>query len=151
MEELRIRPIRNGTVIDHIPRGQALNVLNILGVDSSTRDIVSVAMNVPSDKIGRKDIVKVEGREIASEEADLISLIAPNATVNQIRDYEVEEKYGVSIPDEIEGVIECPNNGCITNTNEPVGTRFTVLGTGELQCDYCESVITDDVARYLIK
>ncbi|MFP4188799.1 MAG: aspartate carbamoyltransferase regulatory subunit, partial [Halobacteriales archaeon] len=39
MEELKIRPIRNGTVVDHIPRGQALNVLRVLGVDSSTRDV----------------------------------------------------------------------------------------------------------------
>ena len=63
MEELRIRPIRDGTVIDHIERGMALEVLGILGVDSSTRDVVSVAMNVPSGRMGRKDVVKVEKPE----------------------------------------------------------------------------------------
>lgn len=148
MEELRIRPIRNGTVIDHIARGQALNVLRILGVDSSTRDVVSVAMNVQSEKLGRKDVVKVEGREIDSREADLVSLIAPDATVNVVRDYEVQEKYSVGMPGVIRGVIRCPNGNCITNTREPVETEFDVLD-GELRCVYCEKVIRGEIADYL--
>lgn len=148
MEELRIRPIRNGTVIDHIARGQALNVLRILGVDSGTRDVVSVAMNVQSGKLGRKDVVKVEGREIDSREADLVSLIAPDATVNVVRDYEVQDKYSVSMPGVIEGVIRCSNMNCITNTREPVETRFDVLD-GELRCVYCEKVIRGDIAEHL--
>lgn len=148
MEELRIRPIRNGTVIDHIRRGQALNVLRILGVDSGTRDVVSVAMNVQSEKLGRKDVVKVEGREIDSKEADMISLIAPDATVNVVRDYEVQEKYSVRMPDRIVGVIECPNSNCITNTREPVETEFDVLES-ELRCVYCEKVIRGEIADYL--
>ncbi len=148
MEELKIRPIEDGTVIDHIPRGQSLNVLRVLGVDTSTRDVVSVAMNVPSDAMGRKDIVKVEDREIGSKEADIIALIAPDATVNVVRDFEVRDKYEVSMPDEIRGVLNCPNPNCITNTREPVETVFDVRD-GEIRCDYCGTVLTDEVAEYL--
>ncbi len=148
MEELKIQPIRNGTVVDHIPQGQALNVLRVLGVDSATRDVVSVAMNVPSDEMGRKDIVKVEDRRIDSKEADLIALIAPDATVNVVDDYDVTEKHDVSMPDEIRGVLACPNPSCITNTREPVETVFDVRDD-EIRCEYCGTVLTDEIAEHL--
>lgn len=149
MEELRIRPIRDGTVIDHIERGRALEVLKILGVDSSTRDVVSVAMNVPSERMEVKDVVKVEGREIDSTEADIIALIAPRATVNVVSEYDVQEKYSVSMPTEITGVLECPNPSCITNGGEPVETSFEVGGEAELRCSYCDEVLDDEVAEYI--
>jgi aspartate carbamoyltransferase regulatory subunit len=148
MKEMKIRPIEDGTVIDHIPRGQALNVLRVLGVDSSTRDVVSVAMNVPSDAMGRKDIVKVEDREIGSKEADIIALIAPEATVNVVRDFDVSEKYEVSMPEEVRGVLDCPNPNCVTNTREPVETVFDVRD-GEIRCEYCGTVLSDEVAKHL--
>lgn len=149
MEELRIRPIRDGTVIDHIERGRALEVLRVLGVDSSTRDVVSVAMNVPSEKMGAKDVVKVEGREIGSTEADVIALISPEATVNVVREYDVQDKYSVSMPEDISGVLECPNPSCITNGGEPVETRFEVKGDAELRCSYCDEVLDDEVSKYI--
>ena len=89
--ELRVSKIRDGTVIDHIAGGQALNVLAILGVDAASGDTVSVAMNVPSDRLGTKDIVKVEGRELSQDEVDVLSLIAPAATINIVRDFDVVE------------------------------------------------------------
>ena len=142
MEELKIRPIENGTVIDHIPRGQALNVLRVLGVDSSTREVVSVAMNVPSDAMGRKDIVKVEDSEIGSKEAEIIALIAPDATINIIRDYEVVEKQRIDRPESVEGVLACPNRNCITSGSEPIRTRFAVLDEG-LRCHYCGEIVRE--------
>ena len=74
----------NGTVIDHIEAGQALNVLKILGISGHTKDVVSLLMNVPSGAMEAKDVVKVEGRELESEEVDTIALIAPRATINII-------------------------------------------------------------------
>ncbi|MHC1582177.1 MAG: aspartate carbamoyltransferase regulatory subunit, partial [Candidatus Syntropharchaeia archaeon] len=76
-KELRVRSIQNGTVIDHIAAGQALNVLKILGITGKTDTVVSMAMNVPSSIMGKKDIVKIENRELLSEEVDKIALIAP--------------------------------------------------------------------------
>ncbi|MDM7913205.1 MAG: aspartate carbamoyltransferase regulatory subunit, partial [Methanotrichaceae archaeon] len=107
--ELRVKPIKNGTVIDHIAGGQALNVLKILGISGTTDATVSVVMNVESKKLGKKDIVKVEDRELKEEEVNKIALIAPAATINIIRDYSVVEKRTVDLPDEIVGVVRCQN------------------------------------------
>ena len=75
--ELRVSKIRNGTVIDHLAAGQALNVLALLGIDGSGGESVSIGMNVPSDKLAKKDIVKVEDRELSQSEVDVLAVIAP--------------------------------------------------------------------------
>src|SRR6056297_83688 len=117
--ELRVSKIRSGTVIDHVTAGQALNVLAILGIDGSEGEEVSIGMNVPSDRLGRKDVVKVEGRELSQDEVDVLSLIAPEATINIVRDYDVVEKHRLERPEEVVGVLSCPNLDCITNASEP--------------------------------
>lgn len=150
--ELKVKPIRNGTVIDHIEGGQALNVLKILGISGTTDAMVSVVMNVAGRKIGTKDIVKVENRELKQEEVDKISLIAPKATINIIRNFEVVDKYNVDLPDEIVGVVRCLNPNCISNTQEPIKSRMGVEVKNPvlLRCAYCEKPITEMIADYLI-
>jgi aspartate carbamoyltransferase regulatory subunit len=146
--ELRVNKIENGTVIDHIAGGQALNVLAILNIDGSGDDVVSIGMNVPSDRLGQKDVVKVEGRELSQSEVDVLSLIAPAATINIIRGYEVAEKHRVERPEEVVGVLNCPNPNCITNADEPVDSRFAVLADG-VRCHYCETILRDDIADHI--
>ncbi len=146
--ELRVSKIRNGTVIDHVEGGQALNVLAILGIDGSEGLGVSIGMNVPSDRLGRKDVVKVEGRELSQSEVDVLSLIAPEATINIIRDFEVVEKNRVTRPNRVTGVLSCPNRNCITNADEPVETSFEVVADG-VRCDYCSTIIRDRLADHI--
>ncbi|MXV64225.1 aspartate carbamoyltransferase regulatory subunit [Natronorubrum sp. JWXQ-INN-674] len=146
--ELRVSKIRSGTVIDHVRGGQALNVLAILGIDGSDGEEVSVGMNVPSDRLARKDIVKVEGRELSQDEVDVLSLIAPDATINIVRDYEVIEKHRVERPGAVEGVLSCPNPGCITTGGEPVVSRFEVLDDG-VRCAYCETIVRRGIASLI--
>jgi aspartate carbamoyltransferase regulatory subunit len=146
--QLRVSKIRDGTVIDHVTAGQALNVLAILDIDGSGGEAVSVGINVPSDRLGRKDIVKVEGRELSQDEVDVLSLIAPDATINIVREYEVVEKHRVERPDRVTGVLECPNRACITNADEPVPATFAVLADG-VRCVYCETIMREDVADYI--
>jgi aspartate carbamoyltransferase regulatory subunit len=146
--ELRVSKIRNGTVIDHVAAGQALNVLAILGIDGTAGESVSVGMNVPSDRLGRKDIVKVEDRELSQSEVDVLSLIAPEATINIVRDYEVVEKNRVERPDRVVGVLSCPNHNCITNAEEPVDSEFTVIPDG-LRCEYCGTFVRDSFADHI--
>ena len=146
--ELRVSKIRSGTVIDHVRGGQALNVLAILDIDGSEGEEVSVGMNVPSDRLARKDIVKVEGRELSQDEVDVLSLIAPDATINIVRDYEVIEKHRVEPPEIVEGVLSCPNAGCITVSGEPVSSRFEVLEDG-VRCDYCGTIVRDEIAALI--
>ncbi|WP_276271394.1 aspartate carbamoyltransferase regulatory subunit [Haloarcula litorea] len=148
-QQLRVSKIRNGTVIDHIAGGQSLNVLAILGIDGTSGDSVSVAMNMPSDRLGKKDIVKVEGRELSQDEVDVLSLIAPAASINIIREYDVVEKHRVERPEVVEGVLECPNRGCITTEDEPVDSRFAVVDDG-VRCEYCDTIIRDDIAEHIV-
>ena len=146
--ELRVSKIRDGTVIDHITAGQALNVLAILGIDGSGGETVSVGMNVPSDRLGRKDIVKVEGRELSPEEVDVLSLIAPAASINIVRGFEVVEKSRVERPEVVSGVLSCPNANCISTEGEPVESRFEVLDEG-VRCGYCDTIVREDIAELI--
>ncbi|WP_254274126.1 aspartate carbamoyltransferase regulatory subunit [Haloarcula marina] len=147
--KLRVSKIRNGTVIDHIAGGQALNVLAILGIDGTSGESVSVAMNMPSDRLGKKDIVKVEGRELSQNEVDVLSLIAPAASINIVRDYEVVEKHRVERPEVVVGVLECPNHNCITTEDEPVESRFAVVDDG-VRCEYCDTIIRNDLPAHIL-
>jgi aspartate carbamoyltransferase regulatory subunit len=150
MKELKIQPIKNGTVIDHITAGNAVKVLHILGIPKSFSSTVSVAMNVRS-KYGKKDIVKVENRELDPHEVDKIALIAPKATINIIRDYEVAEKHKVKLPEEVIGIVCCSNPTCVSNSKEPVKSRFIVLKKDPIQikCYYCERE-PEDIAERII-
>lgn len=144
--ELRVSKIENGTVIDHIAAGQAVTVLAILGIDGARGEEVSVGINVPSDRLGRKDIVKVEGRELNQDEVDVLSLIAPAASINIVREYDVIEKARVTSPETVSGVLSCPNTNCISTGREPVESRFEVLGEA-VRCVYCETIIREDLPR----
>jgi len=149
---LVISKIRDGTVIDHITAGEAINVLRILGITGSTTECLSIATNVAS-RHGKKDIVKIENRELRKEEVDRIALIAPNATINIIRNYEVFEKKGVHIPEVLIGVVRCPNPECISNTREPIESKFDVLEDRVLRCKYCDWRIprlSRDITGYII-
>ncbi|MFW6122135.1 MAG: aspartate carbamoyltransferase regulatory subunit [Petrotogales bacterium] len=150
MKKLKITPIKNGTVIDHITPGSAVKVLHILKIPESTSSVVSVAINVKS-KIGKKDIVKIENRELDTREVDKIALIAPKATINIIRDYEVVEKHRAQLPDEIVGIVKCSNPTCISNAREPVKSRFLLVcdAPPRIKCYYCERE-TEDIAERII-
>ena len=150
---LKVQAIENGTVIDHIKAGQALNVLRILGIAADCRGTVSFVMNAPGAK-GRKDVVKIEGRALNVEELNKISLIAPNATVNIIRDFVVLQKKKVVLPSYVEGVVRCINPNCISNSREPIKSKFSVVRSEEggvvLRCLYCEHVISKNIAEHLV-
>jgi aspartate carbamoyltransferase regulatory subunit len=136
---LRVSKIKNGTVIDHITGGHALDVIKILGITGRTGGVVTVAMNIPSKKLGAKDMVKVEGRELKSEEVDKIALLAPHATINIIRNYEAVEKQRVKLPSVIRGIVNCANPACVSNSDEPVQSTFYVEREEplRLKCHYC--------------
>jgi aspartate carbamoyltransferase regulatory subunit len=150
MKELKVTPIKNGTVIDHIPHGLALKVLHFLKIAEETSSAVSVAMNVKS-MMGKKDIVKIENKELDEREVNKISLIAPKATINIIRNYEVIKKHRVQLPDEIVGIVKCSNPTCISNSREPVESRFILVSKDppHIKCYYCERE-TEDIAERII-
>ena len=141
---LHVSKIKDGTVIDHITAGHALDVLKILGITNFNSGVsVTVAINVPSKKIGVKDIVKVEGRELDTEEVDKIALLAPHATINIIRNYMVTEKQVVKLPEILHGIVKCANPNCISNSNEPIIPTFYVENEEpiQLRCHYCSRIM----------
>ena len=138
--ELIVSKIENGTVIDHIPAGRALAVLRVLGITGKEGMRVALVMNVESSKLGKKDIVKIEGRELTPEEVNIISAVAPTATINIIRNFEVVKKFKVSPPEVIKGRFKCKNPTCITNApREPVEPTFYLVRKEPplFVCAYC--------------
>ena len=137
----RVTAIKNGTVIDHIPAGQALKVLELLNLSSDTSVPVSLVMNVPSKKMGGKDIIKVEDRELTQSELDRLALVAPDSSIAIIRAYSVAEKLNVNLGEEVRNVVQCTFSNCITqNLREPLPHRLKVTKTDPLtlRCHYCQ-------------
>jgi aspartate carbamoyltransferase regulatory subunit len=139
-KELRVSKIKDGTVIDHINGGYALDVVKILGITGKEKRVMTIAVNVPSKHLGTKDIVKIEGRALNAGEVNRIALVAPHASINIIKNYTVVEKLEVKLPNVISGIVNCVNPVCITNSaEEPVGSKFTVESVEPLvlKCHYC--------------
>ena len=142
--QLSVSAIRNGTVIDHIRSSATFKVAEILNLDDE-RGQVLIAVNLPSNQHERKGIIKIENRELTPQEANKIALIAPDATINIIKDYTVAGKHKVEVQERVEGIVRCFNPNCITNA-EPVVTSFEVVTTSPpaLRCVFCERTMAGD-------
>jgi aspartate carbamoyltransferase regulatory subunit len=138
-KELVVSALENGTVLDHIPAEnvyKALNILNLKGIENQ----ITIGINLNSKQNGKKGIIKIADKFFEDDELNKLALLAPEATVNIIRDFKVVEKKKVQLPDEIEGIAKCRNPKCVTN-HQPIKTRFTVKVKGNgtsLLCHYCE-------------
>jgi aspartate carbamoyltransferase regulatory subunit len=141
--QLIVRRIRNGTVIDHIESGKALFVLRVLNITGLEGEVITVALNVPSSKHTKKDIIKVENKYLREEETNKLALIAPRATINIVKDYKLVEKRRILIPDSINGIFRCPNLRCVTN-GENVMSVIEIIDKDKvlLRCKYCSQTLT---------
>jgi len=138
-----VASICNGTVIDHILAGHALNIVHLLNLVTHHK-IVTIGINLPSQSMGYKDIVKVEEWELKPDDINQIAIFAPQATISLIRDFQIFEKFKVNIPDHITSVIACPNPRCITN-HDRIETFFYIKKwkqTIQLQCRFCRKTFT---------
>lgn len=104
-QELAVAALRNGTVIDHIPSASLFKAVRILGIENLT-GAVTIGYNLDSKKLGTKGIIKAADVFFPESTLNRIALIAPSAVVNIIRDYEVVEKFPVSLPDTIVGIVK---------------------------------------------
>ncbi len=145
-DKIRIVKIHNGTVIDHIRAGHALEVLQILGISGKEGNTVTLAMNISSSRISTKDIVKVEERFLEDEEVARIALVAPEATINLIKDDEVVRKTRVKLPSTFTNIVQCPNTRCITNKErEPIEPKYQVVSMSpiRIKCLYCWTLLDE--------
>ena len=142
--QLLVRRIKDGTVIDHIESAKALVVLRALDITGREGNVITVALNVPSSKHRKKDIIKVENRFLETNETNKLALIAPHATINIIRDYRLVEKRKIQLPDSIIGIFRCPNLNCITNSGENISPVINILDKEKilLRCRYCSRTLT---------
>ena len=148
-EKLVVSAIKNGTAIDHIPPQSLFKVISILGLEN-IKSQVTFGNNLNSDRLGKKGIIKITDKFFDDKEINKIALVAPEAKLNTIRDYQVVEKREVEVPDEVTGIVKCVNPKCITN-NEPVVTRFHVISKKPvtLKCHYCEKMIEQEQMNIL--
>lgn len=138
---LMVEAIQNGTVIDHIPAGQALRLLELLKIKNS-QHAVTLGLNLESKRLGKKDILKIEGRFLTETEASEVAVFAAGAHINIIRNFEVTEKITAELPEHLKKILLCPNHNCISR-HEQLDSLFHVeasRGDIRLTCHYCERV-----------
>lgn len=141
MKHLDVSAIKDGSVIDHIDSKSTLKVADILNIQNEEQ-VVLVGINLISKFLGKKGIIKIGGKIIDQKEVNKIALIAPNATVNIIKDYEVVKKFKVVVPEIIEGIVKCFNPNCVSNHNNIKAKQHAVNKNPiKLQCHYCERVM----------
>lgn len=147
---LIVRRIKDGTVIDHIEGGKGLKVLDALGIDGKDGNVITIALNVPSGKYSKKDIIKVENRYLEDYDTNKLAIISPKATINIIKDYKLVEKRRVALPNKIEKIFRCSNPDCITNSHEYIESAMDVIDKNGLilKCKYCTRILDVNQLKY---
>lgn len=147
-QKMQVSALRSGTVIDHLGPSTAFKALKILGVAADATVLIGV--NLDSSKHGRKDILKLEGRELTDDEMNKVALLSSHATFSIIRDFEVVKKFRPTLPESVEGLIRCMNPACITQDPRVTG-RFLVIGKEplKLRCYFCERSLRENEVEFL--
>ena len=135
---MTVDSIQNGIVIDHIAAGAGMKLYRLLGLEDTDRS-VAIMMNVNSEKLGRKDIIKIDG--IVPINFDVIGYVDPGATVNIIRDGKLAEKRRIELPRKLVNVIRCKNPRCISTTEQELPQVFLLTDRKEKEyrCAWCET------------
>ena len=148
--ELMVRRIKEGTVIDHIDEGKGIQVLDALRIDGKDGSLITIALNVPSGKSKKKDIIKVENKFLKDDDTNKIAIISPTATINIIKNYNLIEKRRVALPNEIDKIFRCTNHDCITNSTEHIESVMDLIDkeTMILKCRYCARILDVNEIKY---
>lgn len=135
---MKVDSIKNGIVIDHITAGSGMRLYDLLGLGGLDCS-VAIIMNVPSRKMGRKDIIKIDAD--ISVDLDVIGYVDPSATVNIIKNEQLVEKLSISTPERLVNVIKCKNPRCITSVEQDLPQEFKLADKEQkiYRCIYCES------------
>ena len=134
---MEVTSIQDGIIIDHVPAGTALKVLQYLKIDpSKTR--LALIMNTDSPRYGTKDIIKIENVE--GIDLDVLGLVARQATVDIVRGGRIVEKVQPHLPERVVNVITCVNPRCVTTTERGIDQMFDLAHSErqEYRGDYCD-------------
>ena len=136
---MEVTSIQNGIIIDHVPAGTALKVLEYLKIDPAKTKLALI-MNTDSHMFGTKDIIKIESEEEAETiDLDVLGLVASTATVGIVRGCKIVDKKQPTLPEHVVNIIKCVNPRCVTTT-EPAVQMFHLVHSDrqEYRCDYCD-------------
>lgn len=148
---LSVSAIQNGTVIDHIKSGNALRIISLLGL-LKQGNRVTIGLNLPSKRIGKKDLIKIEELALSPEQANELVIFAPQVTINIVKNFEVIEKIKTHLPSHINDVFICPNVLCISQEKH-LETKFYIEEHGKqvnVTCHYCERTFDRDQLKVKI-
>lgn len=136
---MNIDSIKNGVVIDHITAGKAMQIYNMLNLDSLDCQ-VAIIMNTQSAKMGKKDIIKIATTEVELD-LDVLGYVSPTITVDIIADGVCTEKRHIDLPERLVDIIKCKNPRCITTTEQEIHHIFELTDRekGEYRCIYCDT------------
>lgn len=134
---LNIDSLEHGIVIDHIQAGSGMQVYHLLGLDSLDYSI-AIIKNAKSNRLGKKDIIKIEGKTDLN--LDILGVIDHNITINVIDMGKIVEKRSLELPKQVTNVIRCKNPRCISNAEEGVDHIFRLCNENSqlYRCIYCE-------------
>ena len=134
---LNIGGLTEGVVLDHIKAGGSMAIYNYLHLEDLDCS-VAIIKNAKSNKMGKKDIIKIEGKNTL--DLDMIAVLDPTITINIIEDGEIVEKRALRLPDTVTGIIRCRNPRCITSVEHQLPHTFRLADPdkGIYRCIYCE-------------
>lgn len=135
---MRVDAVNNGIVIDHIESGKAMEIYRLLSLDDLDCT-VAILKNVPSSKMGRKDIIKIDCRMDIN--FDVLGYISPNVTVDIIKDGVVSEKKHIDLPEILTDILKCKNPRCITSVEQEIHHFFKLTDREHrvYRCIYCDT------------
>lgn len=135
---INVSKLREGIVIDHIEAGHGYKIFQQLNLDKID-DVVVLMRNVPSRKMGKKDLIKIE-TDLALD-LTVLGLIDPDITVNYIKDGEKVKKLKLSLPEKVVGILKCKNPRCITGMEKVSQHQFYLADKEkrEYACEYCDA------------
>lgn len=134
---LNIGGLTEGVVLDHIKAGGSMAIYNYLHLEDLDCS-VAIIKNAKSNKMGKKDIIKIEGKNTL--DLDMIAVLDPTITINIIEDGKIVEKRALRLPDTVTGIIRCRNPRCITSVEHQLPHTFRLADPdkGIYRCIYCE-------------
>lgn len=135
---MKVDSISNGIVIDHITAGLGMKIYTLLGLDALECS-VALIKNVPSVKMGKKDIIKIASDFPVNTE--ILGFVDPDVTVNVIKDGEIIEKKSITLPETLTNVLCCKNPRCISTTEQELDQIFKLSDRQNriYRCIYCET------------
>lgn len=142
---LPIAAIENGIVIDHLRPGNALKILRLFHL-LNKENCVMLGLNLPSHRLGKKDLIKLRDMTLTKEQASEILIFSKDATINLIQSFKVIEKIHPPLPKKISGIFTCQNKNCIS-LQETAPSLFEVKQRDQhifLCCHYCNNEFTRD-------